>query len=161
MYQKIVVPLDGSKRSELSLSLASQVAAKSGGALPAEIHLLVAITLDKLMFVDRDDTFPADFERLGSQQMEMALAYLEEVAGRLRAAGQTVVTEARQQAPAACIVEYAQEQGAQLIIMGSISDNSWSRWLSGSTTDSVLRHAPCPVLVVRPDPTPQSVVSPV
>ena len=52
--------------------------------------------------------------------------------------------------PAAVIVEEAERWGADLIIVGSHGYGFWQRALIGSVSDSVTRHAPCSVLVVRP-----------
>ncbi|HET7273463.1 MAG TPA: universal stress protein, partial [Rubrobacter sp.] len=51
--------------------------------------------------------------------------------------------------PATEIVEVAEELGAGLIAMGSRGLGGLRRTLMGSVSDSVVRHAHCPVLVVR------------
>jgi nucleotide-binding universal stress UspA family protein len=51
--------------------------------------------------------------------------------------------------PAAEIVALAEEIGAGLIVMGARGVGGIRRALTGSVSDSVLRHAHCPVLVVR------------
>lgn len=60
-----------------------------------------------------------------------------------------VKTEVISGSPSRAIVEKAQEWGADLIILGSHGYGFWSRTLLGSVSDSVTRHAPCSVLVVR------------
>jgi nucleotide-binding universal stress UspA family protein len=51
--------------------------------------------------------------------------------------------------PDTAIVEMAEELGAGLIVMGSRGMGGVRRVLLGSISDSVVRHAHCPVLVVR------------
>jgi hypothetical protein len=51
--------------------------------------------------------------------------------------------------PAEEIVAYAQDEGAGLIVMGSRGKGGIRRSLTGRVSDSVVRHAHCPVLVVR------------
>ncbi|HSK72080.1 MAG TPA: universal stress protein, partial [Pyrinomonadaceae bacterium] len=51
--------------------------------------------------------------------------------------------------PARAIVEEAQDWGADLIVVGSHGYGFWGRTFLGSVSDSVTRHAPCSVLVVR------------
>ncbi len=51
--------------------------------------------------------------------------------------------------PDAEILELAEEVGAELIVVGSRGLGSLRRALMGSVSDSVVRHAHCPVLVVR------------
>ena len=57
---------------------------------------------------------------------------------------------ARQGASAyAQIVSFASEQNVDLIVIGTHGRSGAARWLIGSTAEKVVRHAPCPVLVVR------------
>ena len=51
--------------------------------------------------------------------------------------------------PDDAIVEYAREHGADLIVMGSHGHTGLRHLLMGSVAEHVLRHAPCPVLIVR------------
>jgi nucleotide-binding universal stress UspA family protein len=51
--------------------------------------------------------------------------------------------------PASTIIDYASKTGADMIVIGSHGDNEIRRLLVGSTAESVMRHAPCPVLVLR------------
>lgn len=51
--------------------------------------------------------------------------------------------------PATTIIDYARKTGASMIVMGSHGSSDIGRLLVGSTTESVMRHAPCPVLVLR------------
>jgi nucleotide-binding universal stress UspA family protein len=53
--------------------------------------------------------------------------------------------------PADAIVAEAQSRGASLIVMGSRQRSGWERLFKGSTAEHVLRHSPCPVLVVPLD----------
>lgn len=140
-YQKILVPLDGSKKAEEALGVARELAQPLG----AELHLLVAITLGQVLFADREDRLPTDFEKLGTQQLRQARAYLGEMQERYPEVEIQVV----QADPRQAIVEYANANHIDLIVMTSTGKSNWERWLSGSIADSILRNAPCPVLVVR------------
>ena len=51
--------------------------------------------------------------------------------------------------PAEAIVDYAQEHGVDLIVMGSHGHTGLRHLLMGSVAEHVLRHAPCPMLIVR------------
>lgn len=144
MYKKILVPLDGSAKSELALPVAQQLAEPMG----SEICLLVAVDLGKVLFVDRQSKLPTDFEKLGNQQLAEAQSYLEEVQQRL--AGLRVSIHTEQADPRDAIVGYAKEQGVDLIVMASAGKSNWMRWISGSIADQVMRSSSCPVLVVRP-----------
>ena len=65
--------------------------------------------------------------------------------------GEKRVERTRQSpAPAAAIVAYAAEISADVIVMGTHGRGGWDRAILGSTTDYVLRRAPCPVLTIGP-----------
>ena len=53
--------------------------------------------------------------------------------------------------PAAAIVDYAKETHVDIIIVGTHGRGGISRLLMGSVAEHVVRNAPCPVLVVRPN----------
>jgi nucleotide-binding universal stress UspA family protein len=75
---------------------------------------------------------------------------LEERVERIRSAGGTVAeAHLRLGRPDDQIVWVAEEIGAGLIVLGSRGHGGVRRALMGSVSDSVVRHAHCPVLVVR------------
>ncbi|WP_342482043.1 universal stress protein [Cupriavidus metallidurans] len=51
--------------------------------------------------------------------------------------------------PAGQIVDFAEELGVELIVMGHRGRSAIERWLVGSVARAVIDHANCPVLVVR------------
>jgi nucleotide-binding universal stress UspA family protein len=51
--------------------------------------------------------------------------------------------------PADVIIDTAEKVGADLIVMGSLGMSAIERVLIGSVSDKVVRHAQCPVLLVR------------
>jgi len=53
--------------------------------------------------------------------------------------------------PANAIIEYAKEAHVDLIVVGTHGRGPMSHLLMGSVAEHVVRHAPCPVLVVRPN----------
>ncbi len=77
--------------------------------------------------------------------------YLKEAAMRLESGGIKAEKMVREGAAAENIVQYAQEKGIDLIIMGTRGQGGIQRFLLGSTTDRVLRTGHLPVLVVPPE----------
>jgi len=146
MYRRILVPLDGSKKSEQALPLACQLALAEG----AEVVLLVAIHLGQVLFVERQDRLPTNFEQLSQQQHEEAGLYLSEHRKELEQRGLKVEVVLCSGDPRDSILEESRQRQVDLIVMTSAGKGNWMRWLSGSIADQVLRSAPCPVLVVRP-----------
>lgn len=55
----------------------------------------------------------------------------------------------RSPSPADAICRFAEEQGASLIVIATRGRTGLARFLIGGVTERVVRHAPCPVLVVR------------
>jgi len=94
--------------------------------------------------------FSHDFE--GEQ-----LLYLEDQAREMRDEGAKVVeTHLMLGRPDAAIVRLADDLGVGLVVMGSRGLGRVRRSLLGSVSDSVVRHARCPVLVVRASEKPAS-----
>jgi nucleotide-binding universal stress UspA family protein len=60
-----------------------------------------------------------------------------------------VTTQIGVGSPGRIIVEIAKEWGCDMIVVGSHGRGFWSRALIGSTSDKLVHHAPCSVLVVR------------
>jgi nucleotide-binding universal stress UspA family protein len=57
----------------------------------------------------------------------------------------------RQGDPEKVIVDYASEMEADLIVVGSCEKSRLERFMLGSVSQSIVKHAPCSVLVVKPD----------
>jgi len=143
MYQKVLVPLDGSEVAECVLPHVTAVV--NGCGIP-EIWLLRVV-----------EPFPVT-EALSQQLVEAhearlreAREYLEEVASRLAREGvtATINKEVAQGTPEEQIVDFARDHGIDLIAMSTHGRSGISRWVYGSVADKVLRAAGVPVLLVR------------
>ena len=88
-----------------------------------------------------------DFENESRQRLEAALA---PCATMLRSRVRSVVTIIPTGAPAETILREAELNDSDLIIVGARGLGALERVALGSVSESVLRHAACPVLVVRP-----------
>jgi nucleotide-binding universal stress UspA family protein len=88
------------------------------------------------------------YEQIEQESREV----LRKLTWRAKVAGGTVVaTHLRLGGVAEEVVGLAEEIGAGVIVMGSRGRGGLRRALMGSVSGSLVRHAPCPVLVVRPD----------
>jgi nucleotide-binding universal stress UspA family protein len=141
---KILLATDGSKEAELAADTAVGLAQKSG----SELHVVHVITLP-LDTHDRSSFEPGVWRQLEQR----ARKRLEELVGRIQASGGEVegshLVVGR---PDAEIIAQAEEIGAGLIVVGSRGFGAIRRALTGSVSDSVVRHAHCPVMVVRGGP---------
>ena len=82
----------------------------------------------------------------GDKQAE---ALVTKVADRLRSKGLKVTTKVEQGDSKSGIIDAASKWRAELIIIGSHGRKGLDRFLMGSVAESVARHAPCSVEIVR------------
>ncbi len=76
-------------------------------------------------------------------------ATLQQTAEDIRAKGVDVTIWARQGDPADAILDVAEEQGADLIVVGNRGMTGAKRFLLGSVPNKISHHAPCSVLIIR------------
>ena len=80
---------------------------------------------------------------------EVAEAVLARAAKELEAEGIEVETHAREGDPADVIIQLAEDQGAELIVVGSRGLAGLERFLLGSVSSKLAQHAPTSLMVVR------------
>jgi nucleotide-binding universal stress UspA family protein len=148
---RILLATDGSREAELAASTAADLA----NATDSELHLL------SVAAGDPDPVYQIHEASLRYETYEQALEaikreaqkVLDEQVRTVREAGGSVkeahlrIGERRDRA----IIHLAEELDAGLIVMGSRGLGGVRRALMGSVSDSVVRHAHCPVMVVRPE----------
>ena len=145
MYEKILVPLDGSDLAELAIRHAQEIAR---GAR-SEILLLQAVNFPYPV-VPETAMFP-DGEWLAGAKKEAA-RYLDGIAAPLREAGMRVRTILDKRSPADAILHVAAREGVDLIVMSTHGRGGLSRMLMGSVAESVFRATPRTVMLVKPEP---------
>jgi nucleotide-binding universal stress UspA family protein len=149
MYNKILVPLDGSDLAEAILSHVCTLAKQ----FDAEIVLLRVPLYPMLDYPMSDATLIMSvYDSLQSEVQD----YLLRTAGRLTQDGFKVTTAMRNGPVADTIVEYANEIHADLIALSTHGRGGFSRWLIGSVADKVVRSASVPVLLLRPSAQPKA-----
>jgi nucleotide-binding universal stress UspA family protein len=146
MYQKVLVPLDGSSLAECTLThVKALVKDRSVG----EITLLNVVKID-IFWTEMD--IPFDIDELIKPLLDASEKYLTEVASRLSSEGIKVKTESLEaNSPAYAITEYAQKNGMDLIVMGTHGYTGLKKLLLGSVAFGVLNVSHVPVLLIRPE----------
>jgi nucleotide-binding universal stress UspA family protein len=153
MYGHLLVALDGAPESERVLDHAEAIAK----AFRSRVTVLRATIDAQTLLAETAGTGPAGGD-MGSiidptpileMDRESADEYLDNVAKRFRAHDITVETEHPEGPPATEIVERAHALGVDLIVMSTHARGGLGRVLFGSVADDVVRHAACPVLLVR------------
>jgi nucleotide-binding universal stress UspA family protein len=143
---KILLATDGSEEAALAAQSAADLAARTG----SELHLThVGTALSHVQYSLGAEVGPLPAgpqELLDKEAKEVLEAQLE----RMREAGASV-TEAHLMSGRADeeIIVRAEQVGADIVVVGSRGLGGVRRALMGSVSDSVVRHAHCPVLVVR------------
>jgi nucleotide-binding universal stress UspA family protein len=139
----ILLATDGSEEAQLATTTAADLAEKTD----SELHVLT-VGPDYPLYELPEH--PADFEDVLRENRRGAKEMLEQQAKRIEQSGGTVKeTHLREGRAAEEIVEVAEEIGAGLIVMGSRGHGRIRRALMGSVSDAVVRHAHCPVTIVR------------
>jgi nucleotide-binding universal stress UspA family protein len=144
MFKRILVPLDGSQFAEVALPCAQMLAECADG----EIELLrVTVHPSNYLYVN-DPTALADLYDSDRAHCE---DYLKRVTDDLRARTPvTIATAVREGIVADSILDYAEESGADLIVMSTHGRSGMERWLLGSVAEKVVRGAKTPVMMIRP-----------
>jgi nucleotide-binding universal stress UspA family protein len=143
MYERMLVPLDGSEGAEAILPFAEQVA----GPLDAEVVLLrVVEPISPVEVVASAGVVTPDTFTLRDMD---AKRYLSEIEGRLSKKGLRVRTRVALGPPADEILAAARATSADLIAMATRGRSGLGRALFGSVAQSVLRASPVPVLLIR------------
>jgi nucleotide-binding universal stress UspA family protein len=151
MYDKILVPLDGSEFAEGIIPRIEPLAEKLGSALV----LLQVTTAFETLIAEMTPGMAGtagvavDPQPIMAAEQADAAAYLGAVAERLRAMGFKVEVEHPAGHAASTIIERATALGADLIAMTTHGRSGLRHLIFGSVAEAVVQHAACPVLLVR------------
>ena len=138
--KRILAPVDFSSTSDKAFDYALSLAR----VFEAEVIALHVLQEPILYQPTTDQSYRDAFER--SMQ-----ANLDAVLNRHTCEGVSVRTAMVQGAPFLEIVQYAENEDCDLIVIGTHGHGPVQNMLLGSAADKVVRKAKCPVLVVRPD----------
>lgn len=159
MYERILVPLDGSKLAQQALPYARAVAT----AKSAEVELVeVVAPFEEFVRASTDDELVAvgagsRFDRwpTSNEWASIAQGFREDAGKRLAAsealigAGVATRSAVLEGDAAEAIIKEADARPGTLIVMATHGRSGLGRWLMGSVADKVVRHANQPTLVVR------------
>jgi nucleotide-binding universal stress UspA family protein len=142
MYSDILVPTDGSDASAVALDHALRLASQ----YDARVHGLYVVDWEPYGLVEEGKSIVVD--RLHDEGAA-AVASVEEAAESAGVAARTSVVERDVHRH---IVDYADEEGIDLIVMGTHGRRGLDRLILGSVTERVVRSSPVPVLTMRQRP---------
>ena len=134
----ILLATDGSREAQLAAATAADLARRTD----SELHLIHVGEL-RPTFLAQTELEPAQLERQARELLDEQVRRVEEAGGTVEE-GHLRLGRADEE-----IVDLAQSIGAGMIVMGSRGRGRIRRALMGSVSDSVVRHAHCPVTIVR------------
>lgn len=143
MFKNILVPTDFSKCSLEALKYARNIAQNCGAA----IHLVHVV--EPLAYPADWGYAQSNFAELEREFLSNGTREIEKLAEELAAADVKVQTAVLTGYAAETLVQYASENLIDALCIATHGRSGLENFLFGSTTERVLRKAPCPVIVVR------------
>jgi nucleotide-binding universal stress UspA family protein len=139
LFHKVLIATDGSKYSQGAAREGLEIARLHG----AKVFALYVIDTRALNMATGMPV-PGNLYTVLQEEGMHAVGRVKQMA-----AGTEVETFVLPGLPASEIVDFAEDNGVDLIVMGSLGKSGIEALLLGSVASRVIRHAPCPVLVVK------------
>jgi len=150
MFERVLVPLDGSKVGEAALPVIEQLVAKLAPGTEVAVTLLGVITLLRHWVVVGEASAPVSYTEEELKLIKTrVMDYLERSGETLKKQGVTIKTMVNTGNAADEILKAVEQTRADLIAMSTHGRSGLRRLAFGSITDKVLRGASVPVLMVR------------
>ena len=135
---KVLLATDASEEARLAATTAAELADGTN----SELHV-VHVFEPTPTFLAQTEEEPAELRREARRSLDEEVRAVEEAGGTVEEA------HLRQGRAEEEIIELAESLGVGLIVMGSRGRGRLRRALMGSVSESVVRHAHCPVTIVR------------
>ena len=138
IFRRILVGFDGSAEARHALRVATALASELGG----QAHVLLVVRPPAHAETEEEERRATEAER---DNLSRGLAE----AGHRASPGATVMTEVvLADDPAVALASYAEEHGFDLVVVGTHGREQTTHRGLGRSVEALLRHHPCPVLVV-------------
>ena len=142
---KVLLALDDSKFSEAAINaVIAQAHPKD-----TEVRVLHVVEAPSLLVGREMGGYDPALEAVWEGETKHAEGLVANAAGALRAHGMKVTTSVQQGDPKSTIIDVADEWHADLIVIGSHGRKALDRFLMGSVSEAIARHARCSVEIVR------------
>jgi nucleotide-binding universal stress UspA family protein len=150
MFERILVPLDGSKVGEAALPVIEQLISKVPSGSKLEVILIGVITLLRHWVVVGEASAPVSYTEDELKVIKDRVEnYLEKTGENLKTKGVEVKTIVVSGNAADEILKAADQNNADLIAMSTHGRSGLRRLAFGSITDKVMHGSRIPVLMVR------------
>jgi nucleotide-binding universal stress UspA family protein len=142
---KILLAIDDSKFSQAAVQ--SVIARDCSPGTEAKV--LHVVEPPSLLLGREMTGFDPEFEAVWKALREQAKALVTKATDALRKSGLNVTPALEEGDPKSKIIDVASDWKADLIVLGSHGRKGLNRFLMGSVSEAVVRHAPCSVEIVR------------
>ena len=147
MYERILLPLDGSPLSECALDHARAIAQALGDC---EVILFMAVEPAGGQ-ITRGGAAVSDIVRAAQKEAEAdSKEYLSRISAKLNKEGLRTSILVVGGPPSDEILKYSKEANVDLIVMSTHGRSGLSRFIAGSVARKVIDHSAVPVLIVPP-----------
>jgi nucleotide-binding universal stress UspA family protein len=140
-YRNIVIATDGSENSQRAISYGIEIAKLSG----ATVHALYVVDTVSFSSIPMDAGWESMYDTLRNEG-EKAISEVKE---RGTVSGVEVREVLLEGHPSNEIIDFAEKNNADLIVVGTLGKTGLDRFLMGSVAEKVVRGSKVPVLVVR------------
>jgi nucleotide-binding universal stress UspA family protein len=142
VLRKVLIATDGSENAEKAANFGVQIAELSG----AKVYAVYVIDTTPYYSIPLDEVWSKEvYEQLEKMGSEIT----SDVENTAKTAGLEAESLVLKGDPAEKIVNFAEEQNVDMIVVGSHGIGGFERLVIGSVSEKVVRHAKVPVLVVR------------
>ncbi|WP_410507786.1 universal stress protein [Methanosarcina hadiensis] len=142
-YRNIVIATDGSENTQKAISYGIEIAKLSG----ATVHALYVVDISSF------SSIPMSSEGGWEAMYQILKMEGERAVSAVKSQGEAAGVEVRENVleghPINEIIEFAENNNADLIVMGTLGKTGLDRFLLGSVADKVVRSSKVPVMVVR------------
>jgi len=141
-FKRILIATDGSKNAKRAASYGVNLAKIAS----AEVHALYVISTQHAVTTRTVKGWSEGFEECLTNKGRVAIDDVEKLG---KEAGVKVKPAFLKGIPAVKILEYAQENNIDLVVMGTQGFTGIKKFLIGSVAEKVVRHSRIPVMVIR------------
>jgi nucleotide-binding universal stress UspA family protein len=152
MFKTIMVCLDGSKLAEQVLPVAVEMAQRNDGKLVLFRTIIeYALISPNIPGYSGISVQTGNFAKRLEENLELASSYLDSMSELInKETGLTVKVDISLGSPGKSIVEYAENNGIDLVVLATHGHGGLERIVFGSNADYVLKRSPFPNLILRP-----------
>ena len=141
LYRNIVIATDGSENSQRAISCGVEIAKLSG----ATVHALYVVDTPSII----SETWTAGKEMVHELIIREGKKVLSKVKKIIEDSGVEVKEVLLEGYPSEEIINFAENNNMDLIVMGTLGKTGLERFLVGSVAENVVRNSKVPVMVIR------------